>query len=170
MYQEDPWPYILKVSEKYSETSNYFEHENSFTNLVKDSTDTNGNFTFSTENINLFSSDTHDKWNIWFEDSYTSGSDSKISYKPYKNDLNLNLIDAHLKMKRVGDNTVLEGVLRGIKLIMSNIRDNEDMAPQLYKPFKYRGKDFIRIPDGYDRGAAAITSSYVISLNNWDIL
>lgn len=160
-FKEDPLPFILFTSERMSYTSPVFMQYNYYENLTRDRNQ--GKHTFKTDSEDIFTSSTSDRWAPWLGDGYHSGANTKVSFKPYKNEIQLNMCDATLRFFRV-ENTVLEGRYRGIKFYINNLQDQENFAPSFKTPYFYNNKFYIRISDrDYSEKA-----SFAIQLDNWE--
>lgn len=159
-YKEDPLPFILFTSERYSLDSNVFMQYNWYNNLTRETT--SGKHTFKTDFEDIFTTSTSDRWAPWLGDGYHSGANTRVNYKPYKNEIQLNMTDATLRFFRK-DNTVLEGKYRGINFFMNNLQDYENFAPKFNTPFLYNNEHYIRV---IDRDYTE-KSSYAIRLANW---
>lgn len=160
IYKEDPLPFILHTSERISITSPSFDPYNYYSNLTRDRN--YGKHTFKTDFENIFTSATSDRWAPWLGDGYHSGANTRVNFKPYKNEIKINLVDSVLRFYRF-QNTVLEGKYRGIKFILNNLQDSEQFLPKVKEPFSQDGRKFIRIKD---RDYSEI-SYFLIQLDNW---
>lgn len=159
-FKEDPLPFILFTTERYSLDSYVFLQYNWYNNLTRETS--SGKHTFKTDFEDIFTTSTSDRWSPWHGDGYHSGANTRVNYKPYKNEIQLNMTEATLRFYRK-DNTVLEGKYRGIYFLMNNLQDYENFAPKFNIPFLYNDNYFIRVSDK----DYAERSSYGIQLSNW---
>lgn len=160
IYKEDPLPYVLRTLNRLE--ANIFQHYYAHNeNFLRDRT--YGKHTFSSLYTENFSGTSSVNWSYWLNDTYISGLDTKISYVPYKNELNLNIFPMHIKTLRPG-NTLLEGILRGVYNIMSNIADRPSMAPSLGSVVQQDDKYYLTV-----RSSEYSTPNiyFLIMLNNW---
>lgn len=161
IYKEDPLPFLMLTLKRYENTDYIYGATRQIALTGESSVN---KYVFSTQPESLFSANTQEVFLSWWINSPLTGQDTRINYKPYKNELNLNLMPFFLKMERVG-NTVLEGQYRGICAIMSNIADSPELAPKNFDIFEEEGKYYIRIPDrSHDRPHQCIA----LQLNNWE--
>lgn len=116
IYKEDPLPFILRCSRRDSETSQTFLDYVNYDSLTRDRSI--GRHTFKTEAEGIFTTSTSQSWALWLNDSFHSGVNTRVNFKPYKNELNINLVDMNLRFYRDSSNVVLEGRLRGLKHII----------------------------------------------------
>lgn len=160
IYKEDPLPFVLRTLNRLE--GNIFQHYYSYSeNFMRDRT--HGKHTFSSLYNENFSDTSSVNWSYWLNDTYISGLDTKISYVPYKNELNLNIFPMHIKTLRPG-NTLLEGILRGVYNIMSNIADRPSMAPSLGSVVQQEDNYYLTV-----RSSEYSTPNiyFLIMLNNW---
>lgn len=162
IYKEDPYPFILRTSEQTSTASlgSYFEYT-ARESFQKDSS--YGKHTFTTETENDYTTEGSDKWSLMIDSTFLTGDTTGINFKPYKNELALNIFPMYLKIYR-RDNVVLEGILKGIYNIFSNLQDTYILAP--------KNKDIIFNSDIYYlalRSADYYTNNsvFLIKLNDW---
>lgn len=162
IYKEDPLPFILRCSRRENLTSSYFTASTEYSSITRDRD--YSNYTFNTEEHRIFELPKHDKFALWLNDSFSSGSDTRLNYKPYKNELSMNIFDMNLRFFRPG-NTVLEGRYRGIKSIMNNLKDYPAKRPPRYTTFSQEDKFYLMISDRdrYDTGE----SCYAVELTDW---
>lgn len=161
IYKEDSLPFLLRCSRRDSETSDTFVDYTNFESLTRDRSI--GRHTFKTEAEEIFTPSTSQSWALWLNDSFHSGVNTRVNFKPYKNELNINLVDMNLRFYR-DSNVVLEGRLRGLKNIIGNLQDFPAKAPAHYSIFLQDNKHYIRVPDrDYHEQA-----SYALLLNDWE--
>lgn len=161
IYKEDSLPFLLRCSRRDSETSDNFVDYANYASLTRDRTI--GRHTFKTEVEDIFTTSTSQSWALWLNDSFHSGVNTRVNFKPYKNELNINLVDMNLRFYR-DSNVVLEGRLRGLKHIIGNLQDFPAKAPAHYSIFLQDNKHYIRVPDRdyYEQ------ASYALLLNDWE--
>ena len=160
IYKEDPLPFILRTTQREHATSGVFYYHQNYTSLTRDRDI--DNHTFNTDSHRIFEIPYSHRFALWLTDSFRSGGDTRVNFKPYKNEINLNLTDMELRFFRT-DNVVLEGRYRGLKAIMCNITDYPAKAPRYYEIFKDKAHTYIHIPDR-DRSSLG---SFAIKLNDW---
>lgn len=163
IYKEDPKPFILKAAQRDTKTATSFDTQGSYPNITRDRTF--GKFTFSTKDEGLLETDMHEEFGLHLADTQLSGTDTRINFLPYKNEINIILTPFDLRFFRPG-NTVLEGRYRGVYSIVGNIRDAPHLAPQLYEVFENSSKHFIRLPSRH-YGGQGTSASVAILLNDW---
>lgn len=163
-YKEDPLPFILRSSRRQSFTSDYFTFYTDKSNLTLNSDWCNTTFNSSPNSI--LKINTHETFALHSE--YTSGRDTKISFIPYQNELNINIFDMYLKFFRNG-NTVLEGKYRGLKAILSNLKDYPEHAPKDYKVFEQNGEFFFTLRDAnhYVSTSTRDYAKFLVNLKDW---
>ena len=161
IYKEDSLPFLLRCSRRGSETSDNFVDYSNYASLTRDRSI--GRHTFKTDAEDIFTTSTSQSWALWLNDSFHSGVNSRVNFKPYKNELNINLVDMNLRFFR-DSNTVLEGRLRGVKTIICNLQDFPEKAPENYGIFLQDNKHYMRVPDRdyYEQ------ASYALLLNDWE--
>ena len=161
IYKEDSLPFLLRCSRRDSMTSANFVDYTNYASLTRDRTI--GRHTFKTEVEDIFTTSTSQSWALWLNDSFHSGVNTRVNFKPYKNELNINLVDMNLRFYR-DSNVVLEGRLRGLKHIIGNLQDFPAKAPEHYSIFLQDNKHYIRVPDRdyYEQ------ASYAMLLNDWE--
>ena len=161
IYKEDPTPFILKCNRRDSETSAYFVDYNNYGNMTRDRNISK--HTFKTDFEDIFTTSTSDSYALWLNDSFHSGVNTRLSFKPYKNELNINLIEMNLRFFR-DNNTVLEGRYRGLKAFMCNLQDYPSLTPDYQTTFVQDKTYYLRVSDrDYHEQA-----SYAVQLNDWE--
>lgn len=124
MYKEDPLPFILYTSSKYDNT-NYMYYSPS-TQFSRDFT--TGKYIFNADFNYNFTTQYHQNWSFWLDENFLSASNTKINFKPFKNEMTYNLFPKIIKCHRE-NNVVMEGCLRGIYDFMCNLNDTPEATP-----------------------------------------
>ena len=124
MFKEDPHPFLLQTAVKYDNT-NYHFHSPS-THFSKDTV--SGKYIFNSDFNYNFTSQTHQNWVFWLNESFLSGQNTRINFKMFKNELAYNLFPKNIKTHRQ-DVIIMEGCLRGIYDFMCNLMDTPEYAP-----------------------------------------
>lgn len=163
-YKEDPLPFILRSSRRETFTSDYFTYYTQKSNITLNSDWCNTTFNSSPNSI--LKINTHETFANYLD--YTSGRDTQISFMPYQNELNLNIFEMYLKFFRSG-NTVLEGKYRGLKTILSNLKDYPEHAPREYEVFEQKGEFFFTLRDAnhYVSTSTRDYAKFLVDLKNW---
>lgn len=161
IYKEDPTPFILKCNRRDTETSAYFVDYTNYGNMTRDRNISK--HTFKTDFEDIFTTSTSDSYALWLNDSFHSGVNTRLSFKPYKNELNINLIEMNLRFFR-DNNTVLEGRYRGLKAFMCNLQDYPSLTPDYQTTFVQDKTYYLRVSDRdyYEQ------ASYAVQLNDWE--
>ena len=160
-YLEDPLPFILRTSKAESKGSHIFSHYARYQSIVRDRDWCNN--TFSTEPENMLYSNNSDSFALLLNDNYLSGFSTRVSFKPYQNELPFNISDLDLRFFRPG-NTVLEGKYRGAKMILNNLRDNWGLDPSQLKVFNRNDKFFLYVRA---RNGSTDDQRMLFEMNNW---
>ena len=132
-YKEDPLPFILRCSKAESLGSNIFIERSRYGAITRDRDWCNN--TFSTEPENMLYSNNSNSFALLLNDTYLSGLDTRVSFKPYQNELPFNTSFLDLRFFRP-ENTVLEGRYRGLKVILNNLLDTSFLQPRELQAFR----------------------------------
>lgn len=160
-YTEDPHPFLMTTSTRENPTSPYYLNYNILENFIRDTS--KSKHTFNSEEMDIYTIPDSNTWAPWLSDAFLSGTNTRLSFVPYKNELNLNLFDCNLRLFRK-NNTVLEGRLRGVTYIMNNLQNNPALAPQINQSFRSHGKYYVR----FESNDYSNQISYAVQLNDWD--
>ena len=160
-YKEDPLPFILRCSKAESLGSNIFIEGSRYGAITRDRDWCNN--TFSTDPENMLYSNNSDSFALLLNDNYLSGFVTRVSFKPYQNELPFNISDLDLRFFRPG-NTVLEGKYRGLKIILNNLPDNAHLQPRDFEVFNKEGKYYLfTLMKDY----SSSNQKLLFQLNNW---
>lgn len=132
-YKEDPLPFILRCSRPESIGSYQYIERSRYGAITRDRDWCNN--TFSTEPENMLYSNNSDVFALLYNDAYLSGTDTRVSFKPYQNEIPFNTALMDLRFFRPS-NTVLEGRYRGLRIIMNNLQDNYFLQPTELQAFR----------------------------------
>ena len=162
IYKEDPLPFILFTSRKWND--DYFDYQDDHLSITKDNYQ--GKYTFSTEAEKILQRDVHNTFALLLGDDMRSGSNTRVNFLPYNNEINLNLFPMNLRFNRPG-NVVLEGRYRGLHSFVGNLQDSEHLAPRRYTVFTSEQKFYIRIQD-HSEPFTVIDPTFAVLLNDWE--
>ena len=160
MYKEDTLPFLLKTSSE-SPSGRYLTGSE-FEDLFRQSS--SGKHTFTSDISDNFTSTNSVKWSLFFNESYLSGITTDINYRTYKNELVLNLFPAYIKIHRPG-RTLLEGILKGVSLIMADMRDTPEYSLDHLQTFLHEGRHYLTVRSR-DRNQSDL--KVLIHLNDWE--
>lgn len=160
MYKEDPLPFLLKTSHEFPQDR--YITTSDFENIFRQSS--SGKHTFTSDVSDNFTATNSVKWSLFFNENYLSGVATGINYISYKNELLLNLFPAYIKMHRPG-RTLLEGILKGVSLIMANMQNTPEYSLDHLQTFYYEGKHYLTVQNR-DREQSDL--KVLIHLNNWE--
>lgn len=126
------------------------------------------NHTFTTDENKIFEIPSSNRFGLWLNDSFRSGFDTRISFKPYKNELPINFINMDLRFFRPA-NTVLEGRYRGLKMIVNNLRDYVQAKPGNYTVFERNSEEyFLILPCREYHDNTWMPDCFAVRLEDWE--
>lgn len=125
MYKEDPLPFLLNTTLRYNNDDYMWyqidQHFSKDSYIAKYLFNMDFNFNFTSQ--------THQSWVFWLNDSFRSGANTRINFRYFKNELAYNLFPKNIRTARRGL-TIMEGYLRGMYDFMCNLQDMPTFAPQ----------------------------------------
>lgn len=165
-YKEDPLPFILRSSQSESVDGDITLMYNRYSAIHRDRDW--DNHTFNTEGAKLYEIPKSNKFANWLSDHYRSGTDTRISFRPYKNELPFNLVNLDLRFFRT-DQTILEGRYRGLKIIINDLKEYLGMKPPNYSVFIKNSEEyFFILPCREYHDNTWGSDCFVVRLEDWE--
>ena len=163
MYLDDPQPSLLYSSNPYPGTDHYLDYRENPSFLR---TETSGKYLFNSDFNDNFTSQDCDSWSPWLPPEYfLTGYKSRISFAPFKNDLNFNLFPKYIRSHR-REGIFLEGTLRGYHDFIVDFQDTPSLAPKNNDVITSNSNKYLVL---YLRGYSFQGNSFAISLQNWSV-
>ena len=159
MYKEDPLPFLLNTTLRHN-NDDYMWYENKH-HFSRDSY--SAKYLFNTDFNFNFTSQTHQNWVFWLNDSFRSGANTRINFRYFKNELAYNLFPKNIRTSRLGA-TIMEGYMRGMYDFMCNLQDMPVFAPQHGEVISADTFYITVESDDYDLQG----TKYAFKLSNWE--